>query len=133
VQDTFSTTANAPGPLFWIICFAVALFEIASMWKLYQKAGYPGWAAIIPIYNAIVLIQIARKPIWWILLYLIPLVNIIIREFWKGRGLHAGTHFSGPDLLSDSGVGGRGVSTANVRNCRASLGPIPFSSCLKKM
>ncbi len=75
------------------------------MWKLYQKAGYPGWAAIIPIYNAIVLIQIARKPIWWILLYLIPLVNIIIAiivthnvsvNFGKGAGFTLGLIFLGP-------------------------------------
>ncbi len=105
MQDTFSTTANAPGPLFWIICFAVALFEIASIWKLYQKAGYPGCAAIIPIYNAIVIIQIARKPVSWILLYLIPLVNVIIAiivthnvsvNFGKGVGFTLGLIFLGP-------------------------------------
>ena len=105
MQDTFSTTTNAPGPLFWIICVSVALFEIATMWKIYQKAGYPGWAAIIPIYNAIVLIQIARKPVWWILLYLVPLVNIIIAiivthnvsvNFGKGAGFTLGLIFLGP-------------------------------------
>jgi uncharacterized membrane protein YhaH (DUF805 family) len=48
------------------------------MWKVYVKAGEPGWAAIIPIYNIIVLLRIAGKPWWWILLLLIPLVNIII-------------------------------------------------------
>jgi Family of unknown function (DUF5684) len=105
VQNTFSPPANAPGPLFWIICLAVAAFEIATMWKLYQKAGYPGWASIVPIYNAIVLIQIARKPVWWILLYLIPIVNIVIAvivthnlsvNFGKGVGFTLGLLFLGP-------------------------------------
>jgi uncharacterized membrane protein YoaK (UPF0700 family) len=48
------------------------------MWKLFVKAGEPGWASIIPIYNAIVMLKIAGKPLWWFLLYLIPIVNIVI-------------------------------------------------------
>lgn len=51
---------------------------VVSMWIIFQKAGKPGWAAIIPIYNSIVLIQIAGKPIWWIFLFLIPFVNIVV-------------------------------------------------------
>ncbi len=60
-----------------IIC-AVAIFELASMWKVFTKAGKPGWASLIPIYNAIVILDIAGRPLWWILLYLIPGVNIVI-------------------------------------------------------
>ena len=48
------------------------------MWRVFTKAGQPGWASIIPIYNGIVLLQIAGKPVWWILLYFIPFVNIVI-------------------------------------------------------
>ncbi|MBS1520368.1 MAG: hypothetical protein JST50_05190 [Bacteroidetes bacterium] len=50
---------------------------IISHWKIYEKAGKPGWAAIIPIYNIIVLLEIIGKPVWWILLLLIPCVNIV--------------------------------------------------------
>jgi hypothetical protein len=68
----------APGPLFWIIWCVVVVFYIATFWKVFEKAGKPGWASIIPIYNSIVLLQIAGRPVWWFLLFLIPLVNIVI-------------------------------------------------------
>jgi hypothetical protein len=51
---------------------------IAAMWKIYTKAGRPGWAAIIPFYNIWVLLEIIGRPGWWILLFFIPFVNIII-------------------------------------------------------
>jgi hypothetical protein len=51
---------------------------IASLWKVFDKAGEPGWAAIIPIYNAVVLCRVAGKPEWWVLLLLIPFVNIVV-------------------------------------------------------
>ena len=50
---------------------------LAAKWNIYQKAGKPGWAALIPIYNSIVLLEIVGKPIWWIFLLLIPGVNLI--------------------------------------------------------
>lgn len=98
MQDTFSA-GSGPGPVFWIVWLAVVVLEIAAMWKVFEKAGQPGWAAIIPIYNAIVLIQISGKPVWWFLLYFIPLVNIIIaiivmhnisKNFGKGVGFTVG-------------------------------------------
>jgi hypothetical protein len=62
-------------------CVAILVFAvpvIAGMWKVFEKAGKPGWAAIIPIYNTIVLLEIAGKPIWWVLLLLIPCVGVVI-------------------------------------------------------
>ena len=61
--------------LFWLV---FAVFAIAGMWKAFVKAGKPGWAAIIPIYNTIVMIQVAGRPIWWFFLLLIPFVNIVV-------------------------------------------------------
>ncbi len=61
----------------WIIYLAIIALIIAGMWKSFEKAGKPGWAAIIPIYNVIVLLQIVGKPLWWVVLFLIPIVNII--------------------------------------------------------
>jgi hypothetical protein len=55
----------------------VWVITVIGQWKVYEKAGKPGWAAIIPIYNVIVLLEIVGKPIWWIFLFLIPCVNII--------------------------------------------------------
>ncbi|MEK6477993.1 DUF5684 domain-containing protein [Catalinimonas sp. 4WD22] len=60
-----------------IIYLAVIVLIIASMWKIFTKAGKPGWASIIPIYNIIILLEIVGKPAWWIILYFIPLVNIV--------------------------------------------------------
>jgi hypothetical protein len=61
-----------------IVYIAILLLMIISMWKIFSKAGKPGWAAIIPIYNAIVLLEIVDKPLWWIILMFIPIVNFVI-------------------------------------------------------
>ena len=76
MQDTFQTS-QAPGMMFWLVGAALVIFGIATMWKVFEKAGKPGWACIIPIYNTIVLLDIAGKPIWWLLLLLIPFVNLV--------------------------------------------------------
>jgi uncharacterized membrane protein YoaK (UPF0700 family) len=69
------------------------------VWKVFAKAGEPGWAAIIPIYNVIVFLKIAGRPWWWVFLLLIPLVNIIVgiiasldvaKAFGKGAGFGVG-------------------------------------------
>jgi len=60
-----------------IIIAAIALISIIAQWKIYEKAGKPGWAVLIPFYNIIVLLEIVGKPIWWIFLFLIPVVNIV--------------------------------------------------------
>jgi hypothetical protein len=91
-------------PVFWIVWLAVVVFEIAAWWTVFAKAGKPGWAAIVPIYNIIVVLEIAGKPLWWILLCLIPLVNIVVivmvyiafaRNFGKGVGFGWGLAFLG--------------------------------------
>lgn len=56
----------------------VGIFFIICMWKIYAKAGKPGWAAIIPIYNIIVQLEIINRPVWWLVLLFIPFVNIVI-------------------------------------------------------
>jgi hypothetical protein len=61
-----------------LIYIVVLALMIVSMWKVFTKAGKPGWASIIPIYNIIVLLEIVGKPWWWLLLMLIPVVNIIL-------------------------------------------------------
>ena len=72
---------------------------IASMWTIFSKAGKPGWASIVPIYNLIVLLEIVGKPWWWLFLMLIPIVNIVILiivwhnlslSFGKGGGFTVG-------------------------------------------
>jgi uncharacterized membrane protein YoaK (UPF0700 family) len=75
------------------------------LWKVFEKAGKPGWAAIVPIYNLIVLLEIAGKPAWWVILLLIPFVNIVVaiimvlaiaKNFGKGAGFAIGLLLLGP-------------------------------------
>lgn len=84
----------------WILfCLALTVVIIIAQWKIYEKAGKPGWACIIPIYNTIVLLEIVGKPWWWILLMLIPVVNFIFviwmtnllsKSFGKDEGFTVG-------------------------------------------
>jgi len=66
------------GAIFGLIMLAFVVVMIASIWKVFTKAGQPGWAAIVPIYNAVILCRIAGKSPWLILLCLIPYLGGII-------------------------------------------------------
>ena len=92
------------GVIFVLMYLAVAILWIAGIWKTYEKAGKPGWAAIVPIYNLVVILEIVRKPLWWILLLLIPIANIVVliiiyielaKCFGKGTGFGLGLTFLG--------------------------------------
>ena len=61
-----------------VFVLAIAVVMLISMWKVFSKAGQPGWAILVPIYNLITLLKVVRKPVWWILLMFIPFVNFII-------------------------------------------------------
>src|SRR5690554_240004 len=61
-----------------VVMLAFTVLLIASMWKIFTKAGQPGWAAIIPIYNIYILLQIIERPVWWLFLFFVPLVNTIL-------------------------------------------------------
>ena len=82
-----------------IVGLLIALLMIVAMWKVFTKAGQPGWASIIPIYNLYIWCKIVGRPWWWILLMLIPFVNFIIliilcidtaKSFGKGVGFGIG-------------------------------------------
>lgn len=77
-DDAAAAAAAAMAMVILLVELVLVILMIVGMWKVFTKAGKPGWAAIIPIYNAIVLLEIAGKPIWWIILFLIPCVNLII-------------------------------------------------------
>lgn len=83
----------APVTLILVLVLIIAL--IAGIWKTFEKAGEPGWAAIIPIYNTYVMCKMAGKSGWWVLLCIIPYVGIIFQiivfhEISKGFGKGAG-------------------------------------------
>ncbi|UJH67888.1 signal peptidase I [Allomuricauda sp. SCSIO 65647] len=79
----------------WIIfILVIQVVHFLGTWKLYIKAGRKAWEAAIPIYNGIVLMQIIRRPKWWVLLLFIPIINLLmfpviwvetIRSFGKNK------------------------------------------------
>jgi hypothetical protein len=106
---------QGPGAGTYIVAILIAVVMVAAMWKVFTKAGKPGWASLIPIYNIIVLLEIAGKPTWWIVLFLIPGVNFIIaivtyialaERFGKGGGFAAGLILLGPIFFPILGFGG---------------------------
>lgn len=70
--------------LFVIVFYAALItFAIAVNWKIFVKAGQPGWACIVPIYGTLVMLKIIGKPWWWIFLLFFPLIiNNIIFGIW---------------------------------------------------
>lgn len=89
------------GTLFYL---GILALMIASFWKVFTKAGKPGWASLIPIYNIVVMLEIVGKPVWWLLLMFIPIVGLVIwiivlhnlsLSFGQGTGFTIGLIFLG--------------------------------------
>jgi len=74
---TSAAAATGFGMGFYLFFLAVAVVSLVSYWKIFTKAGKPGWAAIVPIYNILVMLEIIGRPMWWIVLLFIPFVNIV--------------------------------------------------------
>jgi hypothetical protein len=106
---------QGPGAGTYVVVGLLCLVMVAAMWKVFTKAGKPGWASLIPIYNTIVLLEIAGKPVWWIILFLIPIVNFVMfilvivglaDKFGKGGGFAVGLIFLGIVFFPILGFGG---------------------------
>jgi hypothetical protein len=61
-----------------LVSLVVFVVLLVSAWRMYEKAGQSGWVSLIPILNILGLLKMAGRPFWWILLYLIPVVNLIV-------------------------------------------------------
>jgi hypothetical protein len=114
VEYSYSSQGKAPSPVSTIVGLLIALLVIVAMWKVFTKAGQPGWASIIPIYNLYIWCKIVGRPWWWILLMLIPFVNFIVaiilcidlaKSFGKGVGFGLGIAFLGIIFLPILGFG----------------------------
>jgi hypothetical protein len=95
-------SGGAGGGMAALIALAVAILMIVAMWKIFAKAGRPGWASLIPFYNIYVLLEIAGKPGWWLILMFLPFVNFVIhilmliglsKSFGHGGGFAVGLIF----------------------------------------
>lgn len=85
--------------IFGLVSIVIYLIVAIANWRVFTKAGKAGWAAFIPIYNIVVLLDIIGKPVWWIFLYLVPIVNVVFiiwtlnllgRSFGRGEGFTIG-------------------------------------------
>lgn len=85
-----------------LVFLAISLILIISGWKIFTKAGKPGWASLIPIYNVIVLLEMIGKPVWWVILLMIPCIGQVVhifvaidlaKSFGKGMGFGLGLAF----------------------------------------
>ena len=100
-----STTSGLTGALaamglfFWVLSMALSILMIISLWKIFKKAGKPGWASVIPIYNIYIMCEIAEKEWWYVLLSCVPFANIyamivlyngMAKRFGKSGGFVAG-------------------------------------------
>lgn len=107
-------TIEEPSPLAGIIALVFVVVVLAAFWQVFTKAGEPGWAILIPIYNLIVLLKIVGRPWWWLILFLIPIVNFIIgilvnidlaKSFGKGIGFAIGLILLPPIFILILGFG----------------------------
>lgn len=97
-----------------LVWLAVIVAILAGFWKVFVKAGQPGWACLVPIYNIVVMLQIVGRPIWWLVLLLIPFVNFVVmiivsidmaKSFGKGTGYGIGLAFLGAIFYPMLGFG----------------------------
>jgi len=100
-QNNGGDAAAAAGGIFSFLCSCIFVLigifvPLIGLWKIFEKAGKPGWAVLIPIYNAVVLLEIIDRPIWWLILLCFgPVFGIIVglelaKSFGKSMGFAIG-------------------------------------------
>lgn len=86
----------------WLIYLAILIVSIGGLWKMFEKAGEPGWAAIVPIYNTYMMIKVSGNPNYFLLLYFVPIIALypaikvpwdLAKQFGKGGGYGLGMIF----------------------------------------
>jgi len=102
VMGLLAQSNDAVEPVFVLIVLALIVVVFAGMWKTFEKANQPGWGCIVPIYNLILMLKIAGKPLWWLLLLFLPIISLIpgvivpiaiAKNFRKGTGFGIGLIF----------------------------------------
>ncbi len=113
--DAYGDSGGGVSPIVWILYIIVIALFIVAYWRIFTKAGQPGWASIIPIYNIIVWLRIIGRPWWWIFLLFIPIVNIVIeimmihelsKSYGHGVGFTLGLIFLSPIFILILAFGG---------------------------
>ena len=114
-QNNAAAAAGGIGAIiFLLIYLAIIVLIIAGAWKMFAKAGQPGWAAIIPILNIYIVCKIVGRPGWWVILMFIPIVSIIFaiilmidlsKSFGRGIGTAIGLILLGAIFIPILGFG----------------------------
>lgn len=113
--DAYGGSGGGVSPIVWLLYIVFIVLFVAAYWRIFTKAGQPGWAAIIPIYNIIVWLRIIGRPWWWIFLLFIPIVNIVIeimmihelsKSYGHGVGFTLGLIFLSPIFILILAFGG---------------------------
>lgn len=117
------------GSIVGLLYLAVFVLLIAGFWRVFSKAGQPGWAAIVPIFNTLTLLRVVGRPWYWLLLMLIPIVNLVLliivfldlaKSFGKSAGFGVCTVFFSFVTIPMLGFG-----DAVYRGPAAALQPYP--------
>jgi len=118
-QDDQQAPANSAGSAIGgaiggLVGLAIGVVVLIGMWKVFTKAGQPGWACLIPFYNFYVLLKVVGRPGWWLVMMLIPFVSLVFaiivmidlaKSFGKGGGFAAGLILLGPIFICLLGYG----------------------------
>lgn len=120
-MDSYTSSSDMSGGMIAAMLSAILIPAIIftvvvaiGTWKVYTKAGKPGWASLIPIYNVIVLLEIIGKPIWWFLLMIFPCTsfifviwayNLLSKSFGKSEGFTVGLVLLHPIFILILGFG----------------------------
>ncbi|MDO5155455.1 MAG: DUF5684 domain-containing protein [Eubacteriales bacterium] len=100
--------------IYYVVVLAIAIVCLIAEWKMFAKAGEPGWAAIVPFYNTYVLFKISMGNGWLFLLMFVPIVNFVVSimalfklasAFGKGVGFGFGLLFLSPIFMCILGFG----------------------------
>ncbi len=130
-QQTTSSDGSM-GTIAMLVWLAICATVIAGVWRVFTKAGEPGWGVLIPIYNFYLLCRIAQRPGWWLILMFIPVVNLavgivlsidIARHFGKGAGFGVGLAFLGIVFYPILGFGSAEYGSASGEFPAATIDP----------
>ena len=112
----YSSSGGTGGLITSIIYLLFMVLFVAGLWKTFVKAGEPGWAAIVPIYNVITILKLGGKPWYWAIVPIVGPIMLIIAEielakrFGKGTGFGIGLAFLPFIFFPMLGFGGASVS-----------------------
>ena len=98
-----------------LVYVGLGVLVIVAQWKIFTKAGQPGWASIVPIYNIVVMLEICGRPTWWVagfilcppvaLIFGIMLAIDLAKSFGKDTGFAVGLILLGPIFMLMLGFG----------------------------